>query len=154
MIPKKGDQGYGLESNKSISGRIVPNIKPAIPQTGEHGHVFESNKSISGRIIPNTLMLLMCAVLSTAHTGETSYGRQPHMEVAKVKGLSPPGLTHEAMPPYKSHLYQDKQHIKPHSNVKTNIVKVDTDVKGLRIVTINVTSWSPKIITMISKMAK
>ena len=76
------------------------------------------------------------------------------MEVAKVKGLSPPGLAHEAMPPYKSHIYQNKHHIKPQSNVKTNIVKQDTDVKGLRIVTINVTSWSPKIITMINKMAK
>ena len=77
------------------------------------------------------------------------------MEVAKVQGLSPPGLAHAALPPYKSHIYQNKQYIKPQSNVKTNIVKVDTDVKsGLRIVTINVTSWSPKIITMITKMAK
>ena len=76
------------------------------------------------------------------------------METAKVQGLSPPGLAHAALPPYKSHVYQNKQYIRPQSNVKTNIVKVGTDVKsGLRIVTINVTSWSPKIITMITKMA-
>ena len=58
------------------------------------------------------------------------------------------------LPPYKSHLCNDKLHKKPQSNVKTNIVKEETDKKGLKIATINVTSWSPKIISMISKMSK
>ena len=76
------------------------------------------------------------------------------MENAKVQGLSPPGLTHSALPPYKSHIFQNKQHVHPPSNVKENVVKEEGDTKrGLRIVTINVTSWSPKIITMITKMA-
>ena len=71
-----------------------------IPKKRDQWQQSESNKSISGRSIPNALMLLMCAVISTAHTGETTYGRQPHMEVAKVQGLSPPGLAHPALPPY------------------------------------------------------
>ena len=85
-----------------------------------------------------------------------------------VFSVSPPGLVNPFTPPYKSQLYMDKKasannvkthivkegkRIKPESNVKANIVKEVSTDKGLRICTINVTSWSPKIQTMITKMS-
>ena len=72
------------------------------------------------------------------------------MEVAKVKGLSPPGLGHECMPPYRSRLYDkvQKARYEPYQNIKANVVKEETTQEGLRIATINITSWSAEIITM------
>ena len=100
------------------------------------------------------LFALICACIAMAD----GHGwRDRKSEVASIKTLSPPGLVNSYCPPYKSHLYKNntqEKHIKPESNVKVNTVKEETDIKGLRLVTINVTSWSPKIITMISKMSK
>ena len=99
-------------------------------------------------------MFIMCFALATAHTAEHSYGRQPDMEVAKVKGLSPPGLGHQCLTSYRSHLYSNNIRSAPNKNIKANIVKEDTVQKRLRIATINVTSWSPKIVTCMSILAK
>ena len=99
-------------------------------------------------------MFIMCFALATAHTAEHSYGRQPDMEVAKVKGLSPPGLGHQCLTPYRSHRYRNNIRNAPNKNIKPNFVKEDTVQKGLRIATINVSSWSPKIITLMAKLAK
>ena len=66
---------------------------------------------------PKTFMFRICFALTTAHTAEHSYGRQPEIEVAKVKGLSPRGLVHESMPPYRSHLYKNSQKFVKNRNI-------------------------------------
>ena len=90
-------------------------------------------------------MLLACISAAMAHWGERSYGREPYAEVAPIKGLSPPGLDN----PYKHPVRHE-----PQQNIKANIVKEETTQHGLSVAAVNVTSWSPQIITMICKMAK
>ena len=100
------------------------------------------------------IITVLCALVAMA---DGQIWRERHTEVAPIRTLSPPGLVNSYCPPYKSHLYNHKKlekHVHPKNNVKANIVKEESDMKGLRIVTINVTSWSPKIQTMITKMAK
>ena len=105
---------------------------------------------------PKTFMFIICFALTTSHTAEHSYGRQPDSEVAKVKRLSPPGLGHECMPPCRSHLYNNSQKVRrePQKNTKANVVKEETTQNGLGIATINVASWSAKIITMVGTVSK
>ena len=99
-------------------------------------------------------MFIICFALATAHTAENSYGRQPDTEVAKVRGLAPPGLWHQCIKPYRSHLLKDGYRYEGTKNIEPNIIKVENPTAGLRIATINVTSWSPKIVTYMAKFAK
>ena len=76
--------------------------------------------------------------------------------MTSIKVLGPPGLANPYLPSYKSSIYdkQTKVRTERKHNVYVNKPKEDITQHGLRVATINVTSWSPKIITMISKMAK
>ena len=112
-----------------------------------------SDSSRSGRLTPKSFIFIIGLAIATAHTAEDSYGRQPHLEVTKVKGLSPPGLAHECLPSYSSNTYFKGVRTEPKQNTIANQIKEDKTLNGLRIATINVTSWSSKIIRMISHMA-
>ena len=97
------------------------------------------------------IITVLCALVAMA---DGQIWRERHTEVAPLRTLSPPGFVNSYCPPFKSHLYKSnkhEKHVKPESNVKINIVKEESDNKGLRILTINVTSWSPKIQKMITK---
>ena len=94
------------------------------------------------------LMLLACAMLANRH-GEMSHG---YDEKACHFKLGPPGLPNPHMPSYDSNLYAKSVRDELTHHTYEKPIKEDTTLSGLRIATINVTSWSPKIQRMIVHM--
>ena len=132
-------------ARKSAIGQGHPQyISAYIMRSGKQDR--QSYKDGSASHAPRAYILLACICAAMAHSGERSYGRAPC--------LIPPGLDNPYMPSYKSHLYKHPVRNEPQQNIKANIVKEETTQQGLSVATISVTSWSPKIITMISKMAE
>ena len=91
-------------------------------------------------------------MLASSHGGINTYGRMPEQEVCKFR-LGPPGLSNPYMPSYESNTFtKGVRHELAHHTYATPL-KEDTTLNGLRIATINVTSWSPKIQRMITYMS-
>ena len=154
LVPEGTELNRDTTGNKSLAETYQNRVTHTI---GSYGNAKQQEEygqySNAGRIAPKALMILMGLALASAHTAEESYGRQPQLEVVKIKGLSPPGLTHASLPSYLSNNYSKGIRTEPEHHTITNHVQEDKTLKGLRIATINVTSWSPKIRKMITNMS-
>ena len=115
------------------------------------------------------VVMVLSAMLASSH-GD-SYGRRPAEEVVKAH-IGPPGLANSIFPPYASNTYHKgvrneltshtyhnqtkivgEKHTKEQALAKSAEKAQESPKKGLKIATINVTSWSPKIVRLMSFLA-
>ena len=127
-----------------VKGAISP-----LPTRGHHPWSDIRTTSHGKSCGISTIILLLCVLLASGH-GELN---QRGVEKASFFTLGPPGLTNPHMPSYKSLIF-DKKQVQTELTQHTvkNPIKEDITLKGLRIATINVTTWSKKIQRMITYM--
>ena len=114
---------------------------------------YRSKNGGRSRCTLSTIMLLVWAMVASGHSGVQTYGRQPENEVIHKMRLGPPGLMNPYMPSYESNTYKDGVRNELTNHTYAHQIKEDKTLNGLRIATINVTSWSPKILRMIAYMS-
>ena len=80
-------------------------------------------------------------------------GDNPTLRWSRLKGCHRPDWHIQACISYTSNMYSNGVRTEPEQHTIVNQVREDKTLKGLRIATINVTSWSPKIRRMVTNMS-
>ena len=114
----------GYHPSNHASRRVTSSPRHSVRQEGSSGHAtfqllmrhsvkteyrqtdFRSKSCRRSRCTLSTIMLLVCAMVASGHSGVQTYGRQPEKEVIHKMHLGPPGLMNPYLPSYESNTYK------------------------------------------------